>query len=135
MTNKKKLQLGMNPSTASYRLVKDTLWRLIQETNNSKCSKCNKEMSRETFSIEHIIPWLDSENPLVTFFDQKNITFSHLSCNVSDARRMTSSEHGSFNKYLKYKCRCDPCVNNWRNYKKEIYTPEDRRNRYLRTGN
>jgi len=45
-------------------------------------------MSRETFSIEHVIPWLDSEDPVKLFFDLDNISFSHLKCNVEDARKV-----------------------------------------------
>ena len=63
MSDKKKMQLGMNPSTASHRLVKDTLWRLIQATDQTACVKCGDSMTRETFSIEHLEPWLDSEDP------------------------------------------------------------------------
>lgn len=87
--NKKKEQLGMDPGTASHRLMRDTLWRLIVETENTCCSKCGQDMSRDTFSIEHIVPWLDSENPVQLFFDQKNIAFSHLKCNVAAARKPT----------------------------------------------
>ena len=77
----------MNPSTASGRLVKDILWSLLVETNKHLCCKCNKEMTRETYSIEHITPWLDSDDPVGLYFSLENISFSHLSCNISDARR------------------------------------------------
>lgn len=84
---KKHNQLGMNPSTAQGRLVKDILWSLVVKTKQNHCCKCGKEMTRATFSIEHVIPWLDSENPLQLFFDLDNIAFSHLSCNIADVRR------------------------------------------------
>lgn len=84
---KGKKQLGMNPSTASHRLVKDLLWKFIVYTGQHYCFCCNKGMSRETFSIEHKIPWLDSKNPKELFFDLGNIAFSHLSCNSAVARR------------------------------------------------
>jgi hypothetical protein len=82
---KKALQLGMNPATASGRLVKDTLFRLAVSTGH-KCFQCGEELTRETFSIEHMEPWLDSEDPKGNFFDQGNIAFSHLSCNRAAAR-------------------------------------------------
>lgn len=82
--DKKKLQLGMNPSTASGRLVKDILFSFIKDR---PCCKCGQPMTRETFSIEHLVPWLDSNDPVKTYFDLDNIDFSHLKCNVSDARR------------------------------------------------
>jgi hypothetical protein len=86
MSNKKKVQLGMNPSTASGRLVKDILFSLVCETGKNICFHCGKEMFRDSFSIEHKIPWLDSENALELFFDLKNISFSHLSCNIENRR-------------------------------------------------
>lgn len=86
MSDKKKLQLGMNPSTASGRLVKDILWKLIVQTSQNICCKCHEPMARDTFSIEHIVPWLDSNDPQKLFFDLNNIGFSHLRCNVSDTR-------------------------------------------------
>lgn len=86
MSDKKKLQLGMNPSTASGRLVKDILFKLICETKKNICHRCHTEMSRDTFSIEHKLAWLDAEDPITVFFDLENITFSHLSCNISQHR-------------------------------------------------
>lgn len=86
MSDKKKMQLGMNPSTASGRLVKDVLWSLIVKTEQHDCCKCGFPMSRETFSIEHVTPWLDSDDPVGLYFDLANISFSHLKCNVADAR-------------------------------------------------
>ena len=79
----------MNPSTASGRLVKDILWSLIIKTHQDTCCKCGNKMTRETFSIEHKIPWLDSENPVELYFNLENISFSHLSCNIADARKPT----------------------------------------------
>ena len=88
---KKQQQLGMNPSTASNRLVKDTLFRLLCDQNLNKCYHCGLSMTRFNFSIEHKKPWLDSDNPVFTFFDQSNIGFSHLNCNVKSGRRPHTS--------------------------------------------
>ena len=85
--HKKNTQLGMNHSTASHRLVKDILYNFIINNEKNKCYRCGKDMSRETFSIEHITPWLDSDNPIELYFDLNNISFSHLSCNVKAVRR------------------------------------------------
>ncbi len=87
MQDKRSIQLGMNPSTASHRLIKDILWDLIVKTNQDTCCKCGCKMTRETFSIEHLVPWLDSNNPIELYFDLDNISFSHLSCNIKAARR------------------------------------------------
>lgn len=87
LKDKKSLQLGMNASTANGRLVKDILYSLIVKTGQNKCCKCKMPMSRDTFSIEHLVPWLDSEEPLKLFFDLENIYFSHLKCNCESARK------------------------------------------------
>ena len=116
---KKQTQLGMNPSTASHRLLKDILWSLIVETKKDTCFKCNLPLTRDTFSIEHKIPWLDSKNPLELFFDLNNITFSHLKCNVADARKNpTLAICGTWGAY-KRGCRCLKCkeANNKQVYK------------------
>lgn len=84
---KKNKQLGMNHSTASNRLVKDLLWSYIVKEEQNFCYHCNEEMDRESFSIEHKIPWLDSEEPKTLFFELENISFSHLSCNCRMAKK------------------------------------------------
>lgn len=131
MSDKKKQQLGMNPSTAQNRLIKDILWSLILQTNQHVCCKCNKEMTRETFSIEHVKPWLDSEEPIELFFDLNNISFSHLSCNISDARK-PEAICGTYSRYQNYSCRCELCKLAASESRSKYYTKESRRERYLR---
>lgn len=132
MSNKKKQQLGMNPSTASGRLSKDILWMLIQKTGQDVCVKCGDHMSREDFSIEHITPWLDSEDPVAMFFDLENIAFSHRSCNYSSKRTAPPANIcGTVVKYLKG-CRCSGCRMAKSEYAKDSYDPESRRDRYIR---
>lgn len=104
---KKAQQLGMNPSTASGRLVKDLLFKFIIDAGN-KCHRCGGELTRETFSIEHIENWLDSDDPIKLYFDLSNIAFSHKSCNFSAARKK-ETPHGTLWRYQKYRCRCDEC--------------------------
>jgi hypothetical protein len=91
--DKKNIQLGMNYSTASGRLVKDILFKLIQDTHQAICYRCKKSLTRDSFSIEHIEPWLDSEDPLGLFFNLDNISFSHLSCNISAHRVPNKKYH------------------------------------------
>lgn len=135
MSEKKKIQLGMNPSTASGRLVKDLLWDLIKKTDQHHCCKCGLEMSRDSFSIEHIIPWLDSDDPVKLFFDLENISFSHHSCNVSDRRtNVKEYECGTRLKYSRG-CRCHDCVKSNTEYSRAYYTKEYRKEKYNRTGN
>lgn len=126
--NKKQVQLGMNPSTAQGKLTRDILWSLVVKTNQDICCKCDKPMVRDTFSIEHVKPWLDSEDPVGLFFDINNIKFSHLRCNVKDARSARK----------KYETP-EEAKAAWMTKKNERdrkrYTSESRRERYLRTGN
>lgn len=132
MSEKKKLQLGMNPGTASYRLVKDILFKFIADTGQNSCYVCKTPMSRETFSIEHKTPWLDSESPAELFFDLNNIAFSHHSCNVGNARQQPAPCGGS-RAYAKG-CRCELCVKAKQKQYAKGYTSESRKERYLRTG-
>lgn len=107
-------QLGMNHSTASNRLVKDLLWKLIWETNQEGCHRCGKGMTRDTFSIEHKEAWLYSNDPVKLFFDLDNISFSHRSCNSGTGRR-TRAPHGANRRYLSG-CRCEPCTKGHREH-------------------
>jgi hypothetical protein len=84
---KKHAQLGMNHGTAQNRLVKDILYKLVVETGKDCCFQCGQKIAREQLSIEHKVPWLDSEDPVKLFFDLDNIAFSHHSCNIKAARR------------------------------------------------
>jgi len=85
--DKKSAQLGMSAGTASNRLVKDLLWNFIVRCGDCNCCKCGQPMARDTFSIEHLDPWLDSLDPVSMFFDLENIGYSHLSCNIGSARK------------------------------------------------
>ena len=115
MSNKafinKKQQLGMNPSTASGRLIKDILWDFIVKLQKDSCYRCNTKMSRDTFSIEHKENWLHSDNPLELYFSLDNISFSHKSCNYASSRNQPIQEikHGTKHTYQKFKCRCELC--------------------------
>ncbi len=83
MSDKKKEQLGMNHSTASHRLRVDLLFSAF---GHQKCLRCGKPLTRDDFSIDHVKPWLDSEDPLKEFFDLGNVAFSHKGCNYSASR-------------------------------------------------
>ena len=90
--NKKKTQLGMPYGTARNRLIKQLLFDFIVSTNNNKCYQCGEDILKvDDMSIEHITPWLDSENPTDLFFNKQNIAYSHLSCNCSAARKGTEA--------------------------------------------
>lgn len=105
---KKTDQLGMPIGTASNRLRKLIIFSLLKQTGKNFCFQCGAEIeSEKQLSIEHKIPWLDSENPISLFFDLENIAFSHLSCN-SSAARPRETKHPSFHNYRKG-CRCEGC--------------------------
>ena len=112
--NKKKTeQLGMSIGTASGRLRKQILFDLVQKINQDICHHCKEKIESEReLSIEHKIPWLDSENPKKRFFDLDNIAFSHLSCNSSASRNGNpkTAECGD-DGATKYRdgCRCQDC--------------------------
>lgn len=126
---KKKQQLGMDPGTASHRLVKDILFKFITDAGHV-CYHCGQKMTRENFSIEHIIPWLDSEDPVKLFFDMENISFSHHACNIRAGRHPVVAPHGSPWKY-RTGCKCDLCVQAMRNHSRKMrpYREQWRRNR------
>lgn len=126
--DKKKIQLGMNPSTARSRLMQDILWMLIEKNGMTHCHRCGKNMCRKTFSVEHIEPWLDSETPLELYFDLNNISFSHQSCNSAAARRPHAAKDDD---ERKRRIREANARSRSKNFK---YCPDKRRQKYLRTG-
>ncbi|WP_285374251.1 hypothetical protein [Pseudomonas sp. lyk4-TYG-107] len=129
---KKKTQLGMDPGTASNRLVKDVLFKLLSELKH-RCHHCGLEMSRKDFSIEHKVPWLDSDDPVTLFFDLDNVAFSHIGCNVGARRQTKKAMCGTRSKYTTG-CRCDSCKAANAAAYRDSYTPEARSARYRRTG-
>ena len=114
-SNKKKSdQLGMAIGTASGRLRKMIMFSLVRETGRDVCYRCGKKIHDiDTLSIEHITPWLDSDDPKELFFDLDNIAFSHMTCNISAKRQPRKgnieSAHGKINRYDKWGCRCPEC--------------------------
>ena len=89
-------QLGMSHGTATARLKKSLMFSLIKETGRNICFQCGKPIeSEDDLSIEHKIPWLDSENPKELFFNLNNIAFSHLSCNSGAARKVLQKKQAA----------------------------------------
>lgn len=122
------IQLGENTSTAGHRLRTDILYSFVIRYVSPYCYRCGKLLSRDTFSVEHTTPWLDSSDPRKTFFDLDNIAFSHLACN-SAARRVYNK------KYLTDEERRIARNKRDRGYRKaKGHDSEKRHTRYLRYG-
>ena len=76
-------QLGMNYASASHRLRKEVMFRLVQEVGKDSCFRCGRKIqTARELSIDHKINWLDNNSEL--FWDLDNIAFSHISCNSSN---------------------------------------------------
>lgn len=97
---------------------------LLKKLGKDVCFVCGNSLTRETFSIEHKVPWLHSQNPLELYFNLDNIAFSHIKCNVSNSRGNKKYETKEEVNYAK------------RRWEREvrIYNPEKRKAQYLRTG-
>ena len=128
--DKKHLRLGMNPSVAAHRLRMDILFSLVQASGHN-CYRCGGTLTRETFSIDHKIAWLNSDDPKKNFFDLANIAFSHRVCNYKAGEKVprkynTDEERRAAATAQQNRRRCE----NGR-----MYDPIERRQHYLRTGN
>lgn len=72
--------LGMPHGTATHKLRKMILFRLVKETKQDVCFRCKTKItSINELSIDHKEPWENSSVEL--FWDLNNIAFSHLKCN------------------------------------------------------
>lgn len=108
---KKRKQLGMPHGTAANKLRKAIMFDLIKKAGKNICFQCGETIDNiSNLSIEHKIPWLDSEDPAGLYFDLDNIAFSHLTCNCKAGRYTRKrTQHGSGRMYNHYGCRCDKC--------------------------
>ena len=104
----KSKQLGMTYGTASHRLRRAIMFKLVQTCGMNMCFRCGTQMTAENFSIEHKEPWLHISAEL--FWDLNNIAFSHCSCNYKVARKVKGPQvdHGHEAMY-KRGCRCRLC--------------------------
>lgn len=129
-TNQKKtVQLGMPQGTASNRLRKEIIFSFLKRLGENFCYQCGSEIKTvKELSIEHKIPWLDSEDPKELFFNLENVAFSHLSCNCSAARQTRIQTHCSAG--YKRGCRCIICIDAQR----KCWTRYDRKRRNKNEG-
>lgn len=120
MGNKEKnATLGMPSGTACNRLRKLVLFRQLQKHKENICVRCNKEIEKvEDLSIEHIKPWEGISAEL--FWNLDNVAFSHLSCNRPFRCGPVRKEiHGTYGSRHGHRCRCEPCCQAMRDYKKD----------------
>lgn len=104
-------QLGMPHGTARAKLNKSLLFELAKKCSLDICFQCKEKITEiSTFSIEHKTPWMHSEEPVKLYFDLDNIAFSHLRCNIKEARNPLkgTGKHPSAEAYKKG-CRCSEC--------------------------
>lgn len=79
---RRKEQLGMPYGTASNKLKKMILFKLLVHVGAHNCFVCGDEIgSVEELSIEHIEPWEGRPDGVEKFWDLDNIAFSHVGCN------------------------------------------------------
>lgn len=74
-------QLRQNRRTASHKLNRKIMFSLLAETGRHTCVRCEGDLNEDTFSIDHMENWLDSQDPRGLFFDIKNVDFSCKICN------------------------------------------------------
>lgn len=121
---KMKSLLGVSLSTAVTKLTRDIIWMFLERVGETRCYVCGKEMSRDTFSIEHKTPWMNSEDPVGNFWNLENISFSHRKCNIPNYVPKKEVVHGTSTGYSHYKCKCELC--------KEAFSKQQKRNYYRR---
>lgn len=80
------LLLGQNIGTATHRLKKAIIFDMAGKLNLLSCYRCKQPIaSVEELTVDHKEAWIGAADPVVAFFDLKNIAFSHPQCNY-DAR-------------------------------------------------
>lgn len=110
MGNKERaIALGMPFGTASGRLRKKVLFKLLVDNGLNSCYRCGKEIeTTEELSMEHKDSWYPDPEK---FWDLDNIAFSHLRCNiVNDCNKPGPIRHGTRHGYEGRLCRCPNCT-------------------------
>ena len=109
MNAKRKVQLDMPFGIARARLIRNIMFQFAQRLGLDICFKCGKKIeTKEELSIEHKIPWLNSDTPKELFFDLDNIAFSHILCNIRHTKTIEECKHPSQYTYDRG-CRCLEC--------------------------
>lgn len=124
-TNAKILDLlGMPYGRASSRLKKMILYDLAKQCNRLSCYRCQSTIETVAeFSVDHKEPYLDVSPEL--FWDLSNIAFSHLTCNISAARKDTPDWKETRGKPYESLNGLAPKGMAWCSYHKEYLPKED----------
>lgn len=120
-------QLGMSVSSASHRLRFDLLFQFVKAAG-IVCYRCGEELTRDTFSVEHKEAWLNKPNAVELYFDLNNITYSHRACNSGAADKEWHIKHRTPEEKINAKRQWQ------RDFRARSYSPEQRRDKYLRNG-
>ena len=108
--SKKDTQLGIAHGTAANKLRKMLLFKYVTLCGANVCFRCGEVIDNiDNFTIDHKIPWLDSENPIELFLDLNNIGFSHSKCNIDNKRNPKRVSHHGRTMYDRG-CRCPTCI-------------------------
>jgi len=129
-TKRKNDLLGEPYGTANAKLKKAILFGLLQELEKDVCFQCgNKIENISELSIEHKEPWMSSKNPITSFYDLTNISFSHLSCNIGAAERKQGHRDETPHGHWRYSqgCRCETCVSVMKDYYNNRNKTEERK--------
>lgn len=89
-------------------LMKDLVFAYATRLDLNLCYRCNKRLTREDFTIDHVKPWRNKPNSQELFFDVNNIRFSHHSCNSANTA-IKKITHGTQRMYNRHRCRCTSC--------------------------
>jgi hypothetical protein len=132
ISNARKAELlGVPFGTATGRLRKILLFSAIKKLGQHFCYRCGSEIEDiKEFSIEHKKSWAMSDNPVDFFFDENNISYSHLKCNVSAANKPHKK---FFSREEKLKNKADKERSKWNDLSKEEQQ-KIRKDKYLKYG-
>lgn len=101
--------LKMSHGTAGNKLRKSIIFWLAGLSKLLTCFRCHQQIENvDEFSIEHKVSWQRSDDPQNTYFDIKNIAFSHLKCNTRQRQNTCKSGHTSY-KIIGKQRRCTKC--------------------------
>jgi hypothetical protein len=121
VNQRKQEQLGMPLGTASARLRKLVIFRLVQRLGEDICYRCGLKIETiKELSIERKEPWFNV-NPSF-FWDLDNVAFSHLSCNAGNRRRGVERLTGENGTEWCSACKRFLSVDNFGRMNKKNYT-------------